>query len=100
MPPMAGLQLIWAIVCIFMVTSRTLEPKLAALAAASHPACPAPTTIMSYSGNIGRQRYFRKRENGKWNISDTIIVSRGTSVEFSGKESRGAVLGHFFLGSK
>jgi hypothetical protein len=35
---MAGLQLIWAMVCIFMVTSSTLEPILAAAAAASHPA--------------------------------------------------------------
>ena len=38
MPPMAGLQLIWAMVCMFMVTSSTLLPILAAAAAASHPA--------------------------------------------------------------
>jgi hypothetical protein len=45
---MAGLQLICAMVCIFMVIRRTLDPILAAAAAASQPACPAPTTIMSY----------------------------------------------------
>ena len=53
MPPIAGLQLIWAIVCIFMVMSSTLLPRLAAAAAASQPAWPAPTTIISYSGNMG-----------------------------------------------
>ena len=47
MPPMAGLQLIWAIVCMFIVTRSTLDPILAAAAAASQPACPAPTTIIS-----------------------------------------------------
>jgi hypothetical protein len=35
-----------------MVTSNTFEPILAAAAAASFPACPAPTTITSYTGNI------------------------------------------------
>jgi hypothetical protein len=49
---MAGLQLIWAIVCIFMVTNKTLEPILAAAAAASQPAWPAPTTMTLYFGNI------------------------------------------------
>jgi hypothetical protein len=35
-----------------MVTNNTFEPKLAAAAAASQPACPAPTTIISYLSNI------------------------------------------------
>jgi len=51
-PPMAGLQDICAMVFIFMVASITRIPILAAAAAASHPACPAPTTTTSYSGNI------------------------------------------------
>src|SRR5687768_894647 len=51
-PPMAGLQLICAMVPIFMVTNKTDEPKLAAAAAASHPAWPAPTTITLYFLNI------------------------------------------------
>ena len=51
-PPIAGLQLIWAILFISMVMSKTFEPKLAAAAAASQPACPAPTTITSYLLNI------------------------------------------------
>ena len=51
-PPIAGLHDIWAIVFMFIVTNRVLEPIRAAAAAASHPACPAPTTITSYSGNI------------------------------------------------
>jgi hypothetical protein len=38
-----------------MVMSRTLEPRLAAAAAASFPAWPAPTTITSYSGSILNQ---------------------------------------------
>jgi hypothetical protein len=37
---------------MFIVTRRTLLPRLAAAAAASHPACPAPTTITSYPWNI------------------------------------------------
>jgi hypothetical protein len=32
--------------------SSTLEPRLAAATAASQPACPAPTTITSYFGNM------------------------------------------------
>ena len=48
-PPIAGLQLICAMVCIFMVTNNTFDPIFAAAAAASQPAWPAPTTIMSYS---------------------------------------------------
>ena len=44
--------LIWAMVWRFMVTSKTLLPMLAAAAAASHPAWPAPTTMTSYRGNM------------------------------------------------
>ena len=36
-----------------MPTSSTFEPRLVAPTAASQPAWPAPTTITSYSGNIG-----------------------------------------------
>jgi hypothetical protein len=39
-------------VVMFIVTSNTFDPILAAAAAASQPACPAPTTITSYAGNI------------------------------------------------
>ena len=48
-PPIAGLQDIWAMVSMFMVTKSVLAPRLAAAAAPSHPAWPAPTTITSYS---------------------------------------------------
>src|SRR5690606_20612974 len=51
-PPMAGLQLIWAITPIFIVISRLEEPRFAAAAAASHPACPPPTTITLYFLNL------------------------------------------------
>ena len=51
-PPIAGLQDICAMVFIFMVHNSTDEPILAAACAASHPACPAPTTMTSYIGNI------------------------------------------------
>ena len=47
MPPMAGLQLIWAILFMSMVMRQVFEPRLAAAAAASHPAWPAPITITS-----------------------------------------------------
>ena len=48
-PPIAGLQLIFAMVSMFMVIRITLEPIVAAACAASQPACPAPITITSYS---------------------------------------------------
>ena len=51
-PPIAGLQLIWAMVCMFMVARSTLAPRLAAPTAASQPAWPAPTTMTLYFGNI------------------------------------------------
>src|ERR1035438_10775060 len=47
-PPTAGLQLICAIRSMFMVMSAVLSPMRAAAIAASHPACPAPTTTTSY----------------------------------------------------
>ena len=47
-PPMAGLQGISAILSKFKEHRRTFAPSLAAAIAASHPACPAPTTIQSY----------------------------------------------------
>jgi hypothetical protein len=49
MPPIAGLHDIWAIFCKLIVTNKVFEPRFAAAAAASEPACPAPTTITSYS---------------------------------------------------
>ena len=52
MPPTAGLQLIWAILFMSIVTRQVLEPKFAAAAAASHPACPPPMTITSYLKSI------------------------------------------------
>jgi hypothetical protein len=44
---------------MFIVMSKVREPRLAAAAAASQPACPAPTTMTSYSGNIN-YKYFEK----------------------------------------
>jgi hypothetical protein len=38
--------------CKLIVTNKVLEPRFAAEAAASQPACPAPTTITSYVLNI------------------------------------------------
>src|SRR5580692_3591793 len=48
MPPMAGLQDICAIKSRFMVTMAVRSPMRAHARAASHPACPAPITTMSY----------------------------------------------------
>src|SRR5690606_37206197 len=70
-PPIAGLQLIWAITPMFIVMSNTDEPKLAAAAAASHPAWPAPTTITLYLLNI----YLSLVSRGTLFY---VLVSRGT----------------------
>ena len=64
-PPIAGLQLICAMVPIFMVTNNTLEPKFAAAAAASQPACPAPTTITSYFLNISFLFHVKQYKNNQ-----------------------------------
>ena len=47
MPPMAGLQDIWAIRSRFIVMIAVFSPRRAHARAASQPACPAPTTITS-----------------------------------------------------
>src|SRR5579859_4379410 len=53
-PPTAGLQDIWAIKSAFRVNRAVFSPRRAAAIAASHPACPAPTTTTSYcSVNLG-----------------------------------------------
>ena len=46
-PPTAGLHDICAILFISIVTSSVFAPMLAAAQAASHPACPPPTTTTS-----------------------------------------------------
>ena len=51
-PPTAGLQDILAKPVMSIVTSRTVEPSVAAAIAASQPACPPPTTMMSYNSPI------------------------------------------------
>ena len=51
-PPTAGLQLICATLFISIVIKQVFEPKFAAAAAASQPACPAPITITSYLKSI------------------------------------------------
>src|SRR6185437_7446333 len=48
-PPMAGLQDKAPMVSRFEVRRRTFAPDRAAMTDASVPACPAPTTIRSYS---------------------------------------------------
>jgi hypothetical protein len=48
MPPMAGLHDICAIRSKLKLNSAVRSPIRAAAIAASHPACPAPTTTMSY----------------------------------------------------
>src|ERR1039457_518732 len=56
-PPTAGLQLICAIRSRFMVMRAVLRPIRAAAIAASHPACPAPTTATSYCSVNAIQGY-------------------------------------------
>ena len=48
MPPMAGFYDIWAIRSRLKLNSAVRRPIRAEAIAASHPACPAPTTTMSY----------------------------------------------------
>ena len=63
------------------VHKSTLEPILAAAFAASQPACPAPTTITSYIGNIFLFRC------STWNICLIVVdyqtVPRGTVSEMT-----------------
>src|SRR5690242_9025303 len=47
-PPTAGLHGMWATVSLESVQRPTCAPRRAAAYAASHPACPAPTTMTSY----------------------------------------------------
>ncbi len=47
-PPIAGLHDICAIRSRFRLNNAVRRPMRAAAIAASHPACPAPTTTMSY----------------------------------------------------
>ena len=47
-PPIDGLQGASAMFFMFPVIKRVLLFSLADASAASHPACPPPTTIMSY----------------------------------------------------
>ncbi len=56
-PPMLGLQGIWAMRSRFIVSRSVLAPILAAARAASQPACPAPTTITSYSIRASHLRH-------------------------------------------
>ena len=51
-PPTAGLQLICPILFMSIVIRQVFEPRFAAAAAASQPACPAPITITSYLNSI------------------------------------------------
>ena len=64
-PPMAGLHDICAMRSAFIVYNAVFKPICAAACAASHPACPAPTTTTSkFSSNIIIFRY------RKWRRSD------------------------------
>src|SRR5690606_31656778 len=82
-PPMAGLQLIWAITPMFMVMSSTELPMLAAAAAASQPAWPPPTTMMSYS-SIGLmfhvERMFLLADNQVFAFRLPRLVARKAHV--------------------
>ena len=49
LPPIEGLQGISPILLIFAVINNVLWFLRALAKAASHPACPPPTTIISYS---------------------------------------------------
>ena len=48
LPPICGLQGILAIASNVVENKRVFKPILAAAKAASHPACPAPITAISY----------------------------------------------------
>ena len=51
-PPTAGLQLIWAILFMSIVSKQVFAPMFAATVAASQPACPPPITRTSYLNTI------------------------------------------------
>src|SRR4030095_15149897 len=52
-PPIAGLQDIWAIKSTFSGNKAVFSPIRAVAIAASHPACPAPTTTTSNCSSNG-----------------------------------------------
>src|SRR5206468_9315241 len=60
-PPIAGLQLIWAIVSTLPVSSRVEAPILDAASAASTPAWPAPQTITSNWKSLSAKRSEERR---------------------------------------
>jgi hypothetical protein len=69
-----------------MVANRTFDPKLAAATAASQPACPAPTTITSYFGNIFLkirvQNYVKmwEKQNGRIPLSIFNFFQKKPSI--------------------
>jgi hypothetical protein len=61
-PPIAGLQDICANFDMSIVMIRTSDPRFAAAAAASHPACPAPTTMTSKLNFIYKNYFLSNQE--------------------------------------
>lgn len=71
MPPTAGLQLICPILFMSIVMRHVFDPILAAAAAASHPAWPAPMTMTSYLNSIAffffnRQKYNKPKGKARF----------------------------------
>src|SRR6185437_10372854 len=72
MPPMAGLQDIWAMSSSLRVKSAVRSPMRAAAMAASTPAWPPPTTTISY------------RSGGIATILRGVLVAAGAEAEYYG----------------
>ena len=72
-PPTAGLQLICPILFISMVMRQVAAPILAAAAAASQPACPAPITMTSYLNFIAFSIWRKSKQLNRFFISFRLI---------------------------
>src|SRR3972149_3902916 len=92
-PPMAGLQLIGAIVSRLVVSNAVFAPMRAAASAASAPACPPPTTITSKSyAPIMRFIIHQVQNRDHWSLSDARLLSRDHGARVLSKKKMGGLL--------
>ena len=81
---MAGLQDIWAIRSMLMVSRQVRRPMRAEARAASHPAWPPPTTTMSYS-SIMRAEPGEKERGAEEHLPPRMIPENRPYFAFSTK---------------
>jgi len=86
---MAGLQDIWAMVSRWMVTKQVRRPMALAAAAASQPACPAPTTMTSNpSSAFIRSPYFPTQNRPNMSSMTSSMRTSPVSSPTRGRQLR------------